>query len=224
MKTYLKDFEKMAQKEIAYIPLGTLEWHGNHLPIETDYLVAVKLCEELAKRVPGYILPPIYLGSATKKKIKGRWLIGMDKYLKKKLPGNLYYLEPKFFSELLVRLGKNLVNQGFKKIFLVTGHGGTGQGKALRLAKRKLKNFTVLNPYEILEEKGVEIKHADENETSLLWACHPEEQKKSRKMKIPMSDDCFRYYGYDLRGKASLALGKKILNEMIKNCLKLIKS
>ncbi len=221
MKTYLKYFEKMSKRGIAYLPVGTLEWHGNHLPIETDFLIAVKLCEELARRVPGYILPPVYLGSGTKKKINGKWLIGMDKYLKKKLAGNLYYLEPEFFAEVLVRLGKNLMNQGFRKIFVVTGHGGTGQTTALALAKKKLKNLVILNPYH--SDLSVHIGHADEYETSIFWACYPEEEKKSRNIKIPDSDDCFRYYGYDPRKKASLAIGKRLLKEIIEDCLKVVK-
>lgn len=224
MTTYLKDFEKMAKRGIAYLPVGTLEWHGNHLPIETDYLVAVRLCDELVKKKPGYILPPIYVGSGTKKKINGKWLIGMDKYLRKKLAGNVYFFEPEFLAEVLVRLGKNLTNQGFKKVFVVTGHGGTGQTKALSLAAKKLKNFVIINPYDILEERGLKIGHADEYETSLFWACYPGEEKKSRSRKIPNVDDLFRYYGYDPRKKATLAIGRKILNEILKNCSKLIKS
>ncbi len=104
----------------AYIPIGTLEWHGNHLPIETDFLVARRICEILSEKIPGYVLPPIYLGSGTKKKINGRWLIGMDKFLKKKLPGSLYYLDSEFFARVLVNLGKNLKIQGFEKIFIIT--------------------------------------------------------------------------------------------------------
>lgn len=70
--TYLKKFNDYAKKKIAFIPVGTLEWHGNHLPIETDYLVAQKICEIISKKIGGYVLPPIYLGSGTKKKIKGK--------------------------------------------------------------------------------------------------------------------------------------------------------
>jgi len=105
-------------------------------------------------------------------------------------------------------------------IFVVTGHGGTGQSKALSLADKKLKNLVILNPYHIIKGENTKIEHADEYETSLLWACYPEQEKISRSRKIPASDDCFRFYGYDLRRKASLTLGKKISKEMVENCLK----
>lgn len=213
--TYLKEFVNYATKKIAIIPIGTIEWHGNHLPIETDFLVAQKICEIISKKISGYVLPPIYLGSGTKKKINGKWLIGMDKYLQKKLAGNLYYLEPEFFSKVLVNLGNNLISQGFSKIFVVTGHGGSGQMKALTLAKKKLKNLVIINLYDILEEKGMKIEHADENETSLFWGCYPEEEAKSRKIKIKSDDDYFKFIGYDPRKKASLRLGNKMLKEII---------
>lgn len=216
-KTYLKEFINCSKKKAAFIPIGTLEWHGNHLPIETDFLVAQKICGILAKKRLAYVLPPIYIGSGTKKKIGGKWLVGMDKYLKKKLAGNLYYLEPEFFSQILINLGKNLVGQGFKKIFVITGHGGHGQMKALSLAKKKLKNLIIINPYDILKEKGMEVEHADEYETSLFWACYPEEEARSRNAKIKSDDDFFKYHGYDPRKKASLKIGKKMLNEIIIN-------
>lgn len=219
MTTYLENFSKMAKRGIAYLPLGTLEWHGNHLPIETDYLIAARLCEELAKKKTGYILPPIYLGTDKERIRGGRKFIGMDSRLGKKLPGSLYYLKPHLFEKIVIDLGKNLKAQGFKKIYLIAGHSGTGQIKTLKRAVEKQPGLILLNPWEKI---SVDAHHADEYETSIFWACHPEEERKSRKMKIPASDDCFRYYGYDPRKKASLKIGRKILKEMIKNCSKVI--
>lgn len=221
--TYLKEFVNYSAKKVAFIPVGTLEWHGNHLPIETDYLVAQKVCEIIAKKISGYVLPPIYLGSGRKKRIDGKIYIGMDKYFKKKLAGNLYFLEPEFFSKILVNLGSNLVNQGFKKIFVVTGHGGTGQTKALALANKKLKNLVIINIYDILEEKGMGAVHADEHETSLFWACYPEEIKKSLKIRLAKNDDYVKFLGYDPRKKASLKLGNKMLKGIIEEISRKIK-
>ena len=219
MKIYLKDFEKMAKKGIAYLPMGTLEWHGNHLPIETDYLIAVKLCEILAKKIPGYILPPIYLGTDKHKIVKNEKLAGMDRYLGKKLPGNLYYLEPALFEKMIVAFGKRLKEQRFKKIFMIAGHAGSGHLKTLARAVKKQPGLILINPW---ENMSIEAKHADEYETSIFWACYPKEEKISRSRKIPATDDCFRFYGYDPRKYASLAIGRKILKEAIENCLKAI--
>lgn len=210
--TYLNKFIDYSKNKTAYIPIGTLEWHGNHLPIETDFLVAQRICEIMARKIPGYILPPIFLGSGTKKKVKGKWLIGMDKFLNKKLSGNLYYLEPDFFAQIIVNLSQNLKAQGFEKITVITGHSGAGQKGALKLAQRKIRDLIIIDPYEILAKHGIEIEHADENETALFWACYPEEEAVSRKIKIGENDDYFRFLGHDPRLKASLRLGKKLLN------------
>ena len=217
MKTYLKDFEKMAEKGIAYLPMGVLEWHGNHLPIETDYLIAVKLCEMLAKKVPGYILPPIYLGTDKLGIVRGKKLFGMDRHLGKKLPGNIYYINPLLLEKIVTKLILNLKAQGFKKNIMVAGHAGSGHLKVLSKVAKREKGAYLLNPWENI---NIVAHHADEYETSIFWACYPEEEKISRKIKIPNSDDCFRFYGYDPRKKASVAIGKKILKEMIVNCLK----
>ena len=221
MATYLKDFEKMAKKGIAYLPLGTLEWHGNHLPIETDYLIAVKLCEILAKKIPGYILPPIYLGTDNKKIVKGEKFIGMDRHLGKRLPGSLYYLEPVLFERMLMALVKNLITHGFKRIYGIAAHTGSGQIVALTRVAKKISELKIINPWENI---SIDMEHAEENETSVFWVCYPEEEKKSRRIKIPSSDDCFGFYGRDVRKGASLAMGKKILREAIANCLKVIKN
>ncbi len=93
---------------------------------------------------------------------------------------------------------------------------------ALKLAKRKLKNLTIINPYDILEEEGMKIEHADENETSLLWACYPKEEIKSLRMTIAKNDDYFGFIGYDPRKKASLKFGKRMLQNIVAKLVKRI--
>lgn len=48
---------------IAYIPLGTFEWHGHHLPIGLDAIKAHELCIRAADITGGLVLPPIYYGT-----------------------------------------------------------------------------------------------------------------------------------------------------------------
>lgn len=82
MATYLNEFIDYSNKKTVFVPLGTIEWHGNYLPIETDFLVAQKICEILSKRTKEYVLPPIYLDTDRKRIMGGkksagrRWLRG----------------------------------------------------------------------------------------------------------------------------------------------------
>ena len=45
---------------LAYLPVGSLEWHGPHLPFGTDYMTVTHLAEEAARRYGGVVFPPIY--------------------------------------------------------------------------------------------------------------------------------------------------------------------
>ncbi len=203
----------------VFLPLGTIEWHGSHLPVETDYLVAQRICEILSHKTQGYILPPIYLGTDRERTAGGRKFIGMNARLEKELSGNLYYLKPHIFLAVVSGLVENLIKQGFENIYLITGHAGTKQIEILKKIQNKYKKAVLLNPFEDL---SIHAGHADENETSLFWACYPEEEKRSRKIKIGSADDFVKYQGYDAREKASLKLGRKILDEVIRNLSKRI--
>ena len=54
--------QRLAQAPIAYLPLGTLEWHGEHLPLGSDGLQSEGFMTRLAERVGGIVLPMLFLG------------------------------------------------------------------------------------------------------------------------------------------------------------------
>jgi creatinine amidohydrolase/Fe(II)-dependent formamide hydrolase-like protein len=47
---------------LAYLPVGSLEWHGSHMPFGTDYMTVTYVAEEAARRFGGVAFPPIYYG------------------------------------------------------------------------------------------------------------------------------------------------------------------
>jgi creatinine amidohydrolase len=53
---------RIAVRPVAYLPLGTLEFHGPHLPIGLDALTAHTVCIEAAERGGGIVLPPVFQG------------------------------------------------------------------------------------------------------------------------------------------------------------------
>jgi creatinine amidohydrolase len=55
--------QALAQRSVVYVPLGTYEWHGEHLPVGLDGLTAHGLCVEAARRGGGLVLPPLYYGT-----------------------------------------------------------------------------------------------------------------------------------------------------------------
>ncbi|MFH0948208.1 MAG: creatininase family protein, partial [Elusimicrobiota bacterium] len=89
-----------------------MEWHGCHLPIETDMLVAQKICEIISKKTKAYALPPIYLGTDRERKVGNKKFVGMNSKLGKELEGSLYYLKPIALSRMVEGLVENLIKQG----------------------------------------------------------------------------------------------------------------
>ncbi|NQX13439.1 creatininase family protein [Microbacteriaceae bacterium VKM Ac-2855] len=52
----------IAAVPVAYLPLGSLEFHGPHLPIGLDTLNAHGVCVAAAEAYGGIVLPPVYQG------------------------------------------------------------------------------------------------------------------------------------------------------------------
>ena len=50
--------QRLAARPVAYLPLGTLEWHGEHLPLGSDAIQSEELMIECAKRFGGIVMPP----------------------------------------------------------------------------------------------------------------------------------------------------------------------
>lgn len=209
MSIYLNEFEKLAKNKVAYIPIGTIEWHGNYSPIETDIMVAQKICEEVSKEYPGYVLPPFYMGAYGRDIIDGQEMRGMERKLKKKLAGSIYFLKNDLLVKVLDSLIDNLKQQGFSKVVVITGHGGGNQTEVLNKIG-EIDGVLAIDPYD-----PVAIHHADEGEISVLWACYPEEEKKARSM--TKDNDLVNYYGHNPIEKSSLEYGRGLLEKMLKS-------
>ena len=53
--------DRIAERAIAWVPLGPLEKHGEHLPWGLDGLKAHAQCLRLAERFGGVVLPAIHV-------------------------------------------------------------------------------------------------------------------------------------------------------------------
>ena len=54
--------ERREACNLAYLPVGELEWHGSHMPFGTDYFTVTHIAEEAARRFGGVVFPPMYYG------------------------------------------------------------------------------------------------------------------------------------------------------------------
>lgn len=97
--------EIVAREPIAYVPLGTLEFHGEHLPTGVDSFEALALCLRAAKRSGGVVLPPVYVASGC-----------LD------LPFTLSY-DHALVHAWATSTVAQLARWGFRVVVLLTGHG-----------------------------------------------------------------------------------------------------
>ena len=175
------EFEaRLAQAPIAYLPLGTLEWHGLHLPLGADGLQSRGLFCELARRVGGIVLPMLFVAPDLTREVNGTTYIGMDFWSRpegeapRQLPGSAYHVSDDLFRELLDGIMAQLKRAGFR---IVVGHGHGPSMKAFNGIIEEMKEkygLTLLTAQSEDAVIGFQSDHAAANETSIVMHFHPE--------------------------------------------------
>ena len=171
---------RLATGPIAYLPLGTLEWHGEHLPLGSDAIQSEGLMLACARELGGIVLPPIYLGPDRALLSENQeLLIGMD-YAEsttppRRLEGSCYWVPSGLFELLIDAQLLQLKRAGFRAVF-ADGHGPSRSSWVSKIAEREarfgLKLFGVTQ--EIHDAWTSQIDHAARNETSLMLALRPD--------------------------------------------------
>ncbi|MDO8627150.1 MAG: creatininase family protein, partial [Candidatus Diapherotrites archaeon] len=108
--------EALKKTQTILVPLSPLEQHGPHLPVSTDYFRAFEICKSAAEKTKVFYLPPIIAG-----------------VLKKgyAFPGGVS-TSPEALKIFVRDIIESLLFTGFKKILIVSGHGGTTHNLAMR--------------------------------------------------------------------------------------------
>jgi creatinine amidohydrolase len=172
--------QRLAERPIAYLPLGTLEWHGEHLPLGSDAIQAEGLMIECARRLGGIVMPPIHLGPDRAKPTEsGEMLVGMD-YAEsttppRQLDGSCYWVPMGLHLMMVDAILAQLKRAGFRAVF-ADGHGPSRWSWAENLAERQtrfgLKLFGVTK--DVAPKWRSQVDHAGRNETSLMMHLRPE--------------------------------------------------
>lgn len=164
--------EKAKEDAIVIVPVGALEQHGPHLPVEIDTLlgetVALRTARLAAEKEPVLVLPMLWTGLSEHHMSFGGTIT----------------LDTATFLAMLRCICESIVRHGFRRIVLLNGHGGNEN--AMRVAADELSpkldvpivQFTywyaaakVIAP---LLDKQSGLQHACEAETSMCMALHPE--------------------------------------------------
>lgn len=156
---------------LGLLPLGAIEQHGPHLPLDTDSVSAFTVCAraaELVREFPVLVLPPIWWG------VSPYWMA---------FPGTLT-LAPETLLALIVDLAGSVAAHGFRRLVVVNGHGGNDGLIQAAAIKASVGTFQVaaLSYWSLIrdtleglsERDGGDIGHAGELETSIQLHLQPE--------------------------------------------------
>ncbi len=187
--TELKDLVSK-YRVIAILPVGSVEQHGPHLPLGTDYLIAMQLGKELINYFNSkyastslrlVLLPPIIYG----------YSIMWASY-----PGTIT-ISVDTLRMLLKDIINSVIRSGVKDLLVLNSHAGNSD--ILKVALREIAeahNDVTLCLVTIWEVIGDVINdvlstkffHADEAETSVALALGLRVKRAER------GEDIFRYY------------------------------
>ena len=211
--------------DTVVIPLGSVEQHGSHLPIGTDCFTAQAVAEGVARHFNALLMPVLPITTC---------------YEHKGTKGS-FWMRPITFYQMLQDIILCMYHQGFKKVFLIPGHGGIFVADpAIRELNAMYDDLVVIKAIpsaprpDFVENTQPEL-HAGELETSLILHLHEElvdkEKAKDNDCQPNVPREFLNYASLPklsktgVWGKPSLASkekGEKVLQFRIDGCIKFI--
>ena len=155
--------------ELAIIPVGSLEQHGPHLPVMTDWAIAADLGKRVAEKMNAFLVPALPISTCREQMGK---------------KGSVW-MEPTTFYQMMYDIVMSLKTQGFKKVGIIQCHGGifimtplvrdlnARNNPDLMVALAYSGQFSPTLYAEGLLETNTEL-HAGEGETAKILAIAPE--------------------------------------------------
>lgn len=153
--------EARERASLVYVPIGSVEYHGHHVPVGFDTLNAQEACLRAAEQTGGVVAPATFWGT------QGH--VGF--------PGSLL-LEKATVAAWAADVMEKLAGQKYRLIVFVTGHWGSVQGALIRqeaerfMAAGAEAKVAVLDVF-TLDPLGRE-EHAGVWETSIALHLFPE--------------------------------------------------
>ena len=145
------EVEATGRGHVLAVPLGSLEQHGPHLPLDTDTRIAVELAGRLAGALPGVAVGPAlpYGASGEHAGFPGTLVVGHD-----------------VLAELVVELVRS-ARTSFGGVVVISAHGGNGEGLSMAEQRCRAEGDAVL-VWTAVTRGG--DAHAGRTETSLMLA------------------------------------------------------
>jgi creatinine amidohydrolase len=201
--------EAVKRNTLILLPVGQVEEHGPHLPLECDCIIAREtarvLAEEMSSELPILVMPTVWTAYSVRQ--VGRW------------PGLISFREPESMIKMIYDILASLVEMGFKKILIINAHGNNPA--ILELASRKIgSDFNVFPAVTYVLSMSVPLGskirkspiggcggHAGEEETSLLLHLAPELVRMELATNVDIVRYRSRFFNGDIYAEAPDRLG-----------------
>ncbi|MDP9362965.1 MAG: creatininase family protein [Chloroflexota bacterium] len=173
----------VAEAPICYLPLGVLEWHGEHAAVGLDGIKAQAVCDAAARRSGGVVVPAIWWGADEREDLPdGSYLTGgIEAGERYHVPGSMFWIRPETFRDLLLDAYEAMRRRGFRAIVVVAGHWSprvylpTVRASGAAFAARHPEvGWLMLTDQEVVPDLDYRMEHAAGGETSLLMAIRPD--------------------------------------------------
>jgi creatinine amidohydrolase len=172
----------MADAPIGYLPLGVLEWHGEHNAVGLDALKAHAVCVRAAQLSGGIVVPTLYWATDSREDLgDGTYITGGVEHGERyHVPGTMFWLRPKTFRNLLLDVFEAMRRRGFRAIVVIAGHWSRHTLPTIRaagkqfLAQHPEMKWLLLTDQEVAADLHYPHEHAAGGETSLLMAIRPD--------------------------------------------------
>jgi creatinine amidohydrolase len=217
----------LEQVPIAFVPLGTFEHHGWHLPVCFDAIKAHALCERVALRTGGTVVPTFFYGTGGGH-VGYKWTLMLPEVQ---------------ITPLIEATLDHLARQGFKVVVLLTGHYPQEQVNMVHRLAREAQDrhprvrFIGLTEPEVTTPQSGDTyggDHAAKYETSIALALNPEWVRLDQltaghePSRVTLPDTprkevathnpahpLYAIHGQDPRITASKELGEKLVGEIV---------
>jgi creatinine amidohydrolase len=229
----MKEAERAADAgKVVIVPVGSVEEHGDHLPLCTDSLQPEHVASEVAKKTKCLVAPPLRYGVCNStRNFSGTISLGFE---------SLHMVVRDILEEL--------IRNGFFRILVLSGHAGQTHMAALRLAAQevvghhsrddsdKKPRIMVCSDYDFAYElrgKYFDAKdgHAGTIETSRVMAIRPDLVKMKGQKSFPelpkfeVIADAERFFPSGVIGDPTVASpekGRRINTHVVKGVAKLV--
>ena len=206
------------KKQIAIIPVGSIEQHGPHLPISTDSDIVTEIAFRLSEKINGLLLPTISYGISNEH-----------------FPFFNLSIKKSTLSKILEDISESLIKNGISRILIINGHYGNLDSLKSFERRNRRRKIEIFSYWKYMSS---EFDHAGNIETSIMLAISKNvNMKKAKKgfdtegmskqeisrIKKLAQKSFPKVTGNGVWGdptKSSARLGRKIINEVVDNLAK----